>query len=427
MSSTAPFFLQQLTDTDGKPLSNGKLYSWVGGSTSIQKPLYYDKDLTTPTSNPLIADASGFLPQYYLASGFYKFEIKSQSNTLIATRDYIEGGSGNSTSSSDHKVATSVSDTNPDYLSSKIVPGDGMDVNEVVGATRQIEIASKGLVKVNMSDSAGYLDSKFQSSPSITFGTNGHILSATVNSNGVNGLYKVKTTSTDTAGYMSEKVMEGAGIEISTINSVDSDKALLFRHRGNILSSSDDTSRVFLSDAIKDSSSITWSRTKNNGITELSADVNEQGKVAITSGDQVGYLNTKLKAGAGITLTSVVDSVDGMQLWIDSKANFWSPVKIVDVATYTATDSDATIVARFVGGVSNIILPEATSTRKGRSYRVVNQAIGSYAGESVEVKAYNGTIKGSGKTSLNASEVGNYTCLPLSSGSNTIIYSWVAW
>lgn len=426
MSSTAPFFLQQLTDNSGKPLSGGKLFSYVGGSTNLPKALYYDKDFTTPCPNPLIADASGTLPQYFLTSGFYKFEVKTSADVLISTRDYVQVG-GVGSSSSDYKVKTSVSDTNPDYLSSKIVPGDGMDVNEIVGTTRQIEIASKGLAKVSMGDSAGYLDSKFTSSPSITFGTNGHILSATVNSNGINGLYKVKTTSTDTAGYMSEKVMEGAGIEISTINSVDSDKALLFRHRGNILSSSDDTSRVFLSDAIKDSSSITWSRTKTNGITELSADVNEQGKVAITSGDQVGYLNTKLKAGAGITLTSVVDSVDGMQLWIDSKANFWSPVKIVDVATYTATDSDATIAARFVGGECNIVLPEATSARKGRSYRVVNQAIGSYAGESVEVKAYNGTIKGSGKTSLNASEVGNYTCLPLSSGLNTINYSWVAW
>lgn len=426
MSSTAPFFLQQLTDNSGKPLSGGKLFSYVGGSTNLPKALYYDKDFTAPCPNPLIADASGTLPQYFLTSGFYKFEVKTSADVLISTRDYVQAG-GVGSSSSEYKVKTSNSDTNPDYLSSKIVPGDGMDVNEIVGTTRQIEIASKGLAKVSMGDSAGYLDSKFTSSPSITFGTNGHILSATVNSNGVNGLYKVKTTSTDTAGYMSEKVMEGAGIEISTINSVDSDKALLFRHRGNILSSSDDTSRVFLSDAIKDSSSITWSRTKTNGITELSADVNEQGKVAITSGDQVGYLNTKLKAGAGITLTSVVDSVDGMQLWIDSKANFWSPVKIVDVATYTATDSDATIAARFVGGECNIVLPEANSTRKGRSYRVVNQAIGSYAGESVEVKAYNGTIKGSGKTSLNASEVGNYTCLPLSSGSNTINYSWVAW
>lgn len=166
---TAPFFLQQLTDTNGKPLSNGKMYSWVGGSTNLPKPLYYDKDYTTPCPNPLIADASGILPQYFMTSGYYKFEVKTSSDVLIATRDYIDAGSGTTSEANDHKVAVDQYDTNPDYLSNKIQSGNGTTAVEVIGATRYMQIDSKGYVGVDAADQhINYLDQKLVSSPSIT-------------------------------------------------------------------------------------------------------------------------------------------------------------------------------------------------------------------------------------------------------------------
>ena len=167
---TAPFFLQQLTDTSGKPLSNGKLFSYVGGSTNLPKPIYYDKDYTTPCPNPLIADASGILPQYFMTSGYYKFEVKTAADVIIATRDYIEaGGNGGGGTVDDHKVAVDQYDTNPDYLSNKIQSGNGTTAVEVIGATRYMQIDSKGYVGVDASDQhINYLDQKLVSSPSVT-------------------------------------------------------------------------------------------------------------------------------------------------------------------------------------------------------------------------------------------------------------------
>lgn len=166
---TAPFFLQQLTDTSGKPLSNGKLYSYVGGSTNLPKPIYYDKDYTTPCPNPLIADASGILPQYFMTSGYYKFEVRTAADVIIATRDYIDAGNGNGGGTDDHKVAVDQYDTNPDYLSNKIQSGNGTTAVEIVGTTRYMQIDSKGYVGVDASDQhINYLDQKLVSSPSIT-------------------------------------------------------------------------------------------------------------------------------------------------------------------------------------------------------------------------------------------------------------------
>jgi len=326
MAGTAPFFFQQLTDNNGKPLSNGKLYSYVGGSTNLPKALYYDKELTTPTPNPLIADASGNLPQYFITSGYYKFEVKTSNDVLIASRDWIDE-SGSSLSVSDHKVATSLDDTNPDYLMSKVIPGDGMDIIEVVGATRQLEVSSKGLSKVSMGDSAGYLDSKFSSSSTISWNSNGQFLTASVNSSVTSGIGKVKSTSADTNDYLFDKFV--ASNTVSPSLSPDN-KHISFD--------------VDL-DAVVDN------KVKHNYFDDIP-----------------GYLNTKIKAGAGITITSASDDVNGAQLIINSRTNSWKPMKYI-TTDYTIIDTDDTIVV--IGGVDSFVnFPNASAAYEGRKVTI---------------------------------------------------------
>lgn len=179
MAGTAPFFLQQLTDNDGKPLSNGKLYSYVGGSTNLPKTLYYDKELTTPTPNPLIADASGILPQYFLTSGAYKFAVYTSNDVLVATRDWINGsGDATSGSSDDHKVAVDGTDTNPGYLLDKIIGGGAVSVGTVniPGVGLKTTVTGTGTVKTSNGDSTlNYLENKIIDSPSITWETVGGV------------------------------------------------------------------------------------------------------------------------------------------------------------------------------------------------------------------------------------------------------------
>lgn len=131
MSTTPVWFFQQYTDNNGKPLSNGKIYTYVAGSTNLPKATYYDKDLTILAPNPIILDASGNAPQYFLTSaGAYKFEITDQNNVVIATRDWIySNGGGTSGTGSDHKVIINSSDTVPGYLSDKIVNSSTVTAN----------------------------------------------------------------------------------------------------------------------------------------------------------------------------------------------------------------------------------------------------------------------------------------------------------
>ena len=425
-------------DASGAPVPGALLSSTVAGSSSIPKAVYSDAACTVEHPNPLPAGGDGVFPQFFLVDGGYRFALSYPDGAqLRPPRDYVNGASSGGSGTSDHKVLASDADGTGGYLDAKVENSTHIDlsidpVTQKIKATLSAAgLALAGKVSIDGMDAPGFLASKLAPGNAVTLtpvaGAGGS-LRIDVDASALPDK-RVAVTSTDSPGYLTDKVMEGAGMDISTVASVGTDKAILIRHRGNILSAAGDTKRVFLSDAIKDSDSVSWSRTVTNGTTELRAEVvtPADGKVAVTSGDPPGYLNAKLKAGAGVTLTPVVDAVDGMQLWIDSKANFWSPVKTVNVDTYNATDADATIVARYPGGVCNVILPEANASRKGRSYRVVNQSIGIYAGESVEVKAYNGVVHGSGLTSLLAGEVGNYTCLPMTSGSNAIVYIWMAW
>lgn len=428
MNTTLPFFYQRFTDADGKPLSGGKLYFYVAGSTTIPKNVYYDHLNTLPATQPLVLNANGVPQQYWVEDGLYFVKVTDAAGAMIATMDYVQGLVTSGGSTDDHKVSVSAVDTTPGYLSDKLVADTGLVLTPGAAGNQTLTISTQGLVKGTNAGTLQYLNSAFVDSPSVTWTKTPNSLQATVNAASVLD-YKVQTLGGDPAGHLVDKVASGAGINVGVTYPTPGDAKLLISSTGLSAIAAGDTSLTHVSDAIKDSDSVSWSRTVTNGTTELRAEVvtPADGKVAVTSGDPAGYLNTKIKAGAGITLTSVVDAVDGMQLWIDSKANFWSPVKTVNVDTYSATDADATIVARYPGGICNIILPEANASRKGRSYRVVNQSIGIYAGESVEVKAYNGAIHGSGLTSLLAGEVGNYTCLPMTSGSNAIIYRWMAW
>jgi hypothetical protein len=53
------------TDTDGNPLPLAKLFFYATGGTTPQS-IYVDSDLTTPLSNPVIADSAGLFPAIYL-------------------------------------------------------------------------------------------------------------------------------------------------------------------------------------------------------------------------------------------------------------------------------------------------------------------------------------------------------------------------
>jgi len=86
----------QLFDNNGDPLSGGKLYTYVAGTTTPQTT-YTSSTGVIPHTNPIILDAAGRVPggEIWLDySHAYKFVVKTNANVLIATYDNI-GGSFN--------------------------------------------------------------------------------------------------------------------------------------------------------------------------------------------------------------------------------------------------------------------------------------------------------------------------------------------
>lgn len=192
MNSTLPFFAQRFVDSAGRPLSGGKLYFYVAGSTSLPKDVYVDHENTLPYTQPVVLDANGVAPQYFADDGMYYIELRDAAGAMILTRDYVQGNGGGGTPTvDDHKVAVDALDATPGFLSDKLVSSNTTTAVEVVGAERVMQIETKGFAAVNASDTQGYLGSKIVSSPSVSFtstnigtvGSPNYVLTAVVNTN----------------------------------------------------------------------------------------------------------------------------------------------------------------------------------------------------------------------------------------------------
>jgi len=83
-----PFLKAQFFDSNGDPLASGKLYSYAAG-TLTPKATYADIDGAGANANPLILDSAG-RGNVYLASGAYKFVLKTAADVTVWTIDNIQ-------------------------------------------------------------------------------------------------------------------------------------------------------------------------------------------------------------------------------------------------------------------------------------------------------------------------------------------------
>jgi hypothetical protein len=151
--STPPWFIQQFFDASGKPLSGGKVYFWVAGSTVIPKAVYSDIALTTPISQPVVLDAGGFALQYFVESGLYKIQTFTAAGGAQQTCDNVQGaasGGGGST--------TQFLDSTTIHWS--VVNIGGVDYE--VGTVQSDQVGDhKVLTDATAGDVPGYLVAKF--------------------------------------------------------------------------------------------------------------------------------------------------------------------------------------------------------------------------------------------------------------------------
>jgi hypothetical protein len=104
-AGTVPgFSLTPQYDLTGHVAFGCKLYVYQAGTTSTPQVAYQDSSLTIPAAggNVLSCDASGRLPQFFLADGSIKFVLRDVNGVLIFSQDGLlvvgpSGGGGGAT------------------------------------------------------------------------------------------------------------------------------------------------------------------------------------------------------------------------------------------------------------------------------------------------------------------------------------------
>jgi hypothetical protein len=89
-SGTIPFSLSQQFDQYGKPLAGCKFYTIQAGTTSTPQNAYQDSGLTTALPNPIICDAAGRLPQFFLADGQIKIRLVDKNGVTQIVADGVQ-------------------------------------------------------------------------------------------------------------------------------------------------------------------------------------------------------------------------------------------------------------------------------------------------------------------------------------------------
>jgi len=87
----------QFFDNNGTPLTGGKLYSYVAGTTTPQAT-YTSASGATAHTNPIIFDSGGRVPggEIWLTDGLqYKFVLRTSADVLIGTYDNLVGVNSN--------------------------------------------------------------------------------------------------------------------------------------------------------------------------------------------------------------------------------------------------------------------------------------------------------------------------------------------
>jgi len=98
MAGTINLALTQQFDMDGEPLGGGLLYFFAAGSTTPQSA-FQDIGLTIVYPNPIVLDASGRVPMFYLADGSIKIRLTDKNGVTIIAADQLlvigpSGGGG---------------------------------------------------------------------------------------------------------------------------------------------------------------------------------------------------------------------------------------------------------------------------------------------------------------------------------------------
>jgi len=269
--STAPWYIEQFFGPDGKPLSGGKVFFWVAGSTVIPKAIYSDIALTTPLPQPLVLDAGGFAPEYFLEPGLYKIQTFNSTMTGGAqhTRDNVQGSTtGGGSGADDHLVIANLTDPIPGALVDKTRSSQSVTITvvDVGGRKLQFDVDEDWL--------ASWLTINYP------FPADDHLV--------------ISDGTEQTAGTLSQKITDALG----TVFTVNGGKQLVIPLQGRL--------------SLTDGGHVTGPTIFDN------VTIPDQFKIKESFGDIAGYYVDKIQPGAGVAFNVTVDNVNGAILHISS-------------------------------------------------------------------------------------------------------------
>lgn len=88
MAGTINLALTQQFDMDGNPLSGGLLYFFTASTTTPQNA-FQDIALTIVHPNPIVLDASGRIPMFYVADGNIKIRLANKAGVTVIAADNL--------------------------------------------------------------------------------------------------------------------------------------------------------------------------------------------------------------------------------------------------------------------------------------------------------------------------------------------------
>jgi hypothetical protein len=122
-------------DANGDPLSGGKVYTYLAGTT-IPLATYTDPSEETPNTNPVILDSEGYA-DIYLGDASYKFVVTDADDVVRYTRDNISPATGEVVDGGESPFAThSVT--------------DGQSATNLTGETIDFSLYSSGIYQAEI-------------------------------------------------------------------------------------------------------------------------------------------------------------------------------------------------------------------------------------------------------------------------------------
>ena len=298
--STPPFFIERFQLPSGAAMSGGKLYFFVAGSTTVPKNVFADYALTIPLTQPLVLDAAGNVPQYFMEAGLYKILLKDSANVLQYTRDQIEGATSGGGTSALIQDSASIHWTT--------VTDGGLTYN--VGTVQTAAILDhKVLADATAGDVPGYLVAKF--------------VDAAGNPLTVNGTHQLilPFARLDGAEFTGSVIVDG---QLSS----DGDTALATGVGATVHIVGPATIEEAIANILK-LPGITpgqWLMLNGSGQVVGVAAPTSDHKVLYDVSDAIpGFLGAKVQAGSGIQISMTTDGTNGKVMHLNVNPNYSPP------------------------------------------------------------------------------------------------------